>query len=145
MTRLTSARCTVAATPELAASLGDLLAWTDAPWIGWGERYAGVPAARWLAQHGGGVEPVLLSDRLTTQIAAVRAGLGVALVPSPSLAYYGLVPVAFAEPLREAAGASPVDDLFLVSHSALRDVPRVRVVWDGLVEIFRRLDAPAPA
>lgn len=141
MTRLTSARWIAAATPEVAASLGALASWNDAPWIGWGERYAGLPTARWLAEHAAGVEPVLLSDRLTTQIAAVRAGLGIALLPSPSLPYYGLVPVALAEPLAAAAAAWPVDDLFLVTHNALRDVPRVRVVWDGLVELFRRLDA----
>jgi hypothetical protein len=64
-----------------------------------------------------------------------------ALLPSPSLQYYGLVPIAFADPLAAAAAAWPVDDLFLVTHSALRDVPRVRVVWDGLVELFRRIDA----
>lgn len=29
---------------------------------------------------------------------------------------------------------SPTDSLYLVSHRALRDVPRVRVVWELLLE-----------
>jgi hypothetical protein len=43
------------------------------------------------------------------------------------------VPVTIGRALRAAAAAWPVDELFLVTHRALRDVPRVRVVWDALV------------
>lgn len=137
ITRVATARWLVAAAPELAARLGALRSWSDAPWIGWGERLAGAPAARWLAEHAQGVEPVLRSDRLTTQIAAMIAGLGVALVPAPSLAHYGLVPITLDESLRASASSWPVDELFLVTHKSLRDVPRVRVVWDALVEALR--------
>lgn len=143
MTRVATARWIAVASPELARRLGVLRAWGDAPWIGWSERHANVPAARWLAEHGREVEPVLTSDSLTTQIAAVRAGLGVALVPSPSVSHYGLVAVALDEPLNAGAAAWPADDLFLVTHGALRDVPRVHVVWEALVESFRRLDPAA--
>jgi len=61
------------------------------------------------------------------------AGAGVALVPEPSLEFYGLVPVKIGAPLREAAAAWPRADLHLVTHRALRNVPRVRVVWDLLL------------
>jgi hypothetical protein len=44
------------------------------------------------------------------------------------------VPVKLAASLRAAAASWPADDLFLVMHRALRDVPRVRVVWDLLLE-----------
>ncbi len=145
VTRVANARWLAAASPELAARLGTLRAWADAPWIGWGERLANVPAARWLAEHASGVVPVLRSDRLTTQIASVSAGVGVALVPAPSLAHYGLVAVELDAALRGAAASWPVDELFLVTHTALRDVPRVRVVWEALAEILRRLDADAPS
>jgi DNA-binding transcriptional LysR family regulator len=37
---------------------------------------------------------------------------------------------------RDAAREWPSDDLFLVTHRALRQVPRVRVVWDLLVASF---------
>jgi len=54
-------------------------------------------------------------------------------VPEPSVEHYGLVPVKIAASLRQAADAWPSDELFLVTHRALRNVPRVRVVWDLLV------------
>ena len=66
------------------------------------------------------------------QLAVVAAGVGVALVPVPSVAHFGLVPVKIGAALRPAAEEWPVDELFLVTHRALRDVPRVRVVWDLL-------------
>jgi DNA-binding transcriptional LysR family regulator len=68
------------------------------------------------------------------QLAAVTAGVGIALVPAPSVAHYGLVPVKIAAALRPDAAECPIDELFLVTHRALRNVPRVRVVWDLLVE-----------
>ena len=72
MTRVATARWIAVASPDLAQRLGVLRAWNDAPWIGWGERHASVPAARWLAEHAREVEPVLQSDSLTTQITQSR-------------------------------------------------------------------------
>jgi hypothetical protein len=60
------------------------------PWIGW-HRLQHVPAARWMARRG--VEPIVRSDSLASQIAAARAGMGLALIPAPSIASYGLVEV----------------------------------------------------
>jgi DNA-binding transcriptional LysR family regulator len=130
VTRLATMTWVVAAIPALAHEVGTLKRWTDVPWIGWGERRAQLGPARWHAAHVASAHAVR-SDSLTVQIAAVTAGLGVALVPAPSVSHYGLVPIKLAPKLR--AAALPVDDLFLVTHRALRDVPRVRVVWDGLV------------
>ena len=56
-----------------------------------------------------------------------------ALVPEPSVEHYRLTPVKLAPALREAAEEWPTDELFLVTHRALRDVPRVRAVWDLLL------------
>jgi DNA-binding transcriptional LysR family regulator len=67
------------------------------------------------------------------QLAPVRKGAGVALVPDQSVEHYGLVPLKISSALRESAAAWPSDELFLVTHRALRQVPRVRVVWDLLV------------
>jgi DNA-binding transcriptional LysR family regulator len=134
VTRLRAVRWVLVAAPELARALGPLRAWTDAPWIGWGERLAHVPPARWLASHALGVEPIVRSDSLLVQMAVVAAGVGVALLPEPSLEHYELEPVKLGAALREGAKTWPSDELFLVTHRALRDVPRVRVVWDMLVE-----------
>lgn len=133
VTRLRTVRWVLAAAPEVARAVGTLRAWTEAPWVAWGERLSGIAPARWLARHAGGVEPVVRSDSLLLQLALVRKGVGVALVPEPSVEPYGLVPVKPGPGLRGAAGEWPRDELFLVTHRALRRVPRVRVVWELLV------------
>jgi DNA-binding transcriptional LysR family regulator len=134
ITRLREVRWVLVAAPALARSLGALRAWGDAPWISWGEARSGLAPARWLARHARGVEPRLRSDSLRLHIALAASGAGVALVPEPSAAHYGLVPVRLGPRLGEDAVAWPVDELFLVTHRALRKVPRVAVVWDLLVE-----------
>lgn len=128
-----------AGAPALVHTLGSLARWEDAPWIGWGERYASLPAAQWLARHAPTVEPIVRSDSLGTQLAAVRAGLGIALVPRGNIAHYGLAPVTFADALRPDTTTWPTDELYLVTHEALRDVPRIRVVWDALLEALAAL------
>jgi DNA-binding transcriptional LysR family regulator len=142
VTRLLSLRWIVAASAETARALGNLRAWTDAPWIGWSERLSHIGPARWLQTHARGVDPVLRSDSLRVQLSALSNGLGVGLVPEPSLEHFGLVPVKLSAGLRESAAQWPVDELFLVTHRALRDVPRVRVVWELLV---RKLGERSPS
>lgn len=72
------------------------------------------------------------SDNLLLQLALVKLGVGVALVPEPSLGHYGLVAVKVSAALGDAC-RWPTDELFLITHRALRRVPRVEVVWDLLV------------
>jgi DNA-binding transcriptional LysR family regulator len=127
-------RWVAVATAAVVRSLGTVRAWTDAPWIAWGERLSGIPPARWLATHAGAVEPVVRSDSLALQLALAVQGVGALLAPEPSAQHYGLVPLRLGKPLRAAAADWPSDDLHLVTHRALRQVPRVRVVWDLLVE-----------
>jgi DNA-binding transcriptional LysR family regulator len=135
VTRVATVQWVAAAAPPLARKLGPLKRWTDAAWIGFGERLAHLGAVRWHAEHVGG-DYVVRSDSLAVQLAAAAEGLGVALVPEPSVAHYGLVAIDVAPRLRRDASAWPVNDLFLVTHRALRDVPRVRVVWDALIARF---------
>jgi DNA-binding transcriptional LysR family regulator len=136
VTRLTTARWVLVATPKVARRLGTLRAWSDAPWVGWGERFSKVAPARWLAKHAKDVDPVVRSDSLRVQLSLVAADVGVALIPEPSVAHYGFEPIKLAPALRPHAAEWPIDELFLVTHRALRDVPRVRVVWDLLLERF---------
>lgn len=138
VTRLATARWTLVAAPKLARSLGTLRAWTDAPWVGFGERLSSIAPARWFAKHLRGVEPLVRSDSLSVQLAVVARGVGVALIPEPSIEHYGLAPVKLGTALRAAAAEWPEDELFLVTHRALREVPRVRVVWDLLRQRLAR-------
>jgi DNA-binding transcriptional LysR family regulator len=137
MTKLMTFHWVLAAAPRVAKTLGTLRAWVDAPWIGWGPKYSRIAPARWFDAHVKGVEPVVRSDSLNVQVATVASGVGVGLVPEPSIAAYGLARVKVAPSLREAASEWPADDFFLVTHRALKDVPRVRVVWDCLVKNFK--------
>jgi DNA-binding transcriptional LysR family regulator len=137
MTKLMTFRWVLAAAPQVARTLGALRAWSDAPWIGWGPRYSRIAPARWFEAHVKGVEPVVRSDSLNVQVATVASGVGVGLLPEPSIAAYDLAPVKVSTSLREAAAEWPADDFFLVTHRALKDVPRVRVVWDCLVKNFK--------
>jgi DNA-binding transcriptional LysR family regulator len=134
VTRLLPAPWVRAASPALVASVGRLRKWSDVPWISWTESHAHAPQPRWLAEHAREIEPVLRTDSFAVQVAAAAAGLGVVLVPEPSAAHHGLERVKLAPALKQAAADWPVSDLFLVAHRALREVPRVRVVWDLLVE-----------
>jgi DNA-binding transcriptional LysR family regulator len=134
VTKVVSLRWVAAASAELAAELGALRAWADAPWVTWGDALSQLPPARWLKEYGKGVDPVLRSDSLKVQLSALSRGVGIGLVPEPSLGHYGLVPVRLAAPLRESAADWPADELFLVTHRALRDVPRVRAVWELLTQ-----------
>ncbi len=123
----------LAATPKLTKALGTLRSWRDIPWVTFGDRFAHVPAARWVRDHAE-VDPVVRSDSLRFQIAVVCTGLGAALMPVKNLEHYGLVPVKVAPKLRRSMTPWPQDDLFLLTHRALRKVPRVSAVWDFLVE-----------
>ncbi|MEO0606447.1 MAG: LysR family transcriptional regulator, partial [Myxococcota bacterium] len=119
------------ASPDLAARFSPMDDLTAVPWINWGPRFARMPVSQWIERYGG--EPVLRTDSLTTQIAAAREGLGVALVPSPSVEHYGLVPLPFADPDGEACRKCPSSELYLVTHRTLRTVPRVKVVWEAVL------------
>jgi DNA-binding transcriptional LysR family regulator len=139
VTRLTSIRWVVVASATLAGELGALRAWSAAPWVGWGERMSRKEPALWLKKHAKDADPVVRSDSLLVQIAAVAAGVGVTLIPEPSAQHYGLMPVKLAPALRADAEQWPTSELFMVTHRALRDVPRVRVVWELLLEHTARV------
>ncbi|MBL4633971.1 MAG: hypothetical protein JKY56_08865, partial [Kofleriaceae bacterium] len=123
----------LAATPELAKVLGTLRSWSAVPWVTFGDRFAHFPAARWVREHAE-ADPVVRSDSIRFQIAVVCTGLGAALMPSKSAVHYGLVPLRIGPKLLRTMTPWPQDELFLVTHRALRKVPRVSAVWDFLVE-----------
>lgn len=132
--KLADARWIPVATPALAKRLGTVKDFRAAPWVGWGDRLsAQLPAGRWLGMHVGSDATFVRSDSMRVQLAAITAGVGVGLVPAPGVSFFGLVPITIAKRLASAVDELPVDQLFLVTHRALRDVPRVRVVWDLLL------------
>lgn len=128
----------------LAQELGTLRRWDDARWITWDDDLAHIPSARWVAKHAGGRPPVLKTSSIGSILAAVKSGLGVALLDEYSPAVQsGIVPVRYARELAPSAAEWPVDDLWLVGHAALRDTPRIAAVWAFLEECFEAA-RPAP-
>jgi hypothetical protein len=78
-------------------------------------------------------------------VRAAEAGVGVVLAPLPFAHLCGLVPVKVSRALAESLATLPPDDLWLVGHRALRDVPRIAVTWAFLERAFAELDAAARA
>ncbi|HEU0029207.1 MAG TPA: LysR family transcriptional regulator [Kofleriaceae bacterium] len=137
-TKLATAPWVVAASKKRAAQLGKLAAWSDAPWITWDRDLASFHATRWVAAHVAASAIVLRTSDFPAQLAATSAGLGVMLAPLPYIERVGLAPVAHSAALASSAAGWPTDDLWLVGHRALRDVPRVAAVWAFLVEELRQ-------
>ena len=111
--------------------------WNDVDWIAWGEDLAAIPPARWLAKHAPRTEPVLRTSHMAAQVAAVEAGLGVALLPLAYARVSAVAPLGHATSLDASVKELPLNETWLVGHRALRGVPRVAAVWDFLVEEFR--------
>jgi DNA-binding transcriptional LysR family regulator len=131
-------------TPMVAAARAGKLApvkrWDDVAWIAWGDDLASIPPARWLTKHAPRVEPVLRTSHIATQVAAVEAGLGVALLPASYARVSGVAPLRYGKALEPSAAELPLNETWLVGHRALRGVPRIAAVWDFLVDEFQRSD-----
>jgi len=129
--RLRAMRPVVAAAPGLLAGRRPLAAWGDLPWIGWDASMASQPLARFLAAHG--LVPRVRSNSAAVHLAAARAGLGLVVYPDALVRLWGLAEVPLAPALRAELGAVPAEELWLVTHRALRRIPRVDVVWRWVV------------
>ena len=97
---------------------------------------SGSPAEHTWLERELGVEPRLTTNSFHAQYEAVRAGLGVAILPelltaaSPDLCTM-TAPVAPTPPI----------DVYLAAPRGLRGVPRIAAVWEMLVEAFAELGA----
>jgi DNA-binding transcriptional LysR family regulator len=133
--KLVTARAVPLASTAYARRLGKLRRLEDARWIVWDRDLAHLPDAVWLAKHAPAVVPVLRTSHFASQLAAARAGLGVAITAEP-FARGGLVEVEHARSLDDAWADLPSGTMWLVGHRALRHVPRVAAVWSFILEEF---------
>jgi DNA-binding transcriptional LysR family regulator len=100
----------------------------NADLIGWDEEFASLQMAAWLREACAGKPLALATTSLAAQIAAVRSGIGVAVLPCF---------VGDAEPtLQRIVEPDEVfsQDLWLTFDPALGRVPRVRAVADWVAE-----------
>lgn len=95
--------------------------------ITWDEAHAHLPAAQWLAQHAPEAPVALAVSTLRGQIAAARAGLGLAVLPDFLVADPDLVRVLAPEAVFS-------DGIWLVLHADLAASARVRAVADFLAD-----------
>jgi DNA-binding transcriptional LysR family regulator len=95
--------------------------------ITWDESHAHLPAAAWLAQAHPGCTVALATTSLPTQIAAVRAGLGLAVIPDFLAVHDDFVRVLPPEELFS-------NELWLVTHADLVASARVRAVSEFLAD-----------
>ena len=97
-----------------------------ADWIAFDDGLAHLPEAQWLLREVAPSDIVLRTNGLRSQIEAVRAGLGLAVLPCL---------IADPEPGLRRIGDGPVlsRELWLLIHPELRDTQRIRAVTDWLV------------
>jgi DNA-binding transcriptional LysR family regulator len=100
------------------------------PWVSTRLPVGGNAEDAWL-RGGLGVTPRLTSNSHQAQLEAVRAGLGVAVLPTALLQWDASLRVL---PLPDASPLPPLPalDVFLVTRRTARQVPRVRAVWEAL-------------
>lgn len=102
---------------------------TDA-FITWGEMQSHLPAAQWVERILRGRKPALTTTSLATQVAAARAGLGLALLPHLVADNAGLVCL---------DSDSGVDQpIYLVIQTDLARSRRVRALADFLTDLVVR-------
>lgn len=138
-TRLATHPWCVVASPAHAARLNESgrLREPDATrWVTWGEELAHLPDARWLAAHVSRERIVLETSSMTAQLEAVRAGLGAMVVTQPYTKLPGLTAVRCSAAIEKTLAALPDATLWLVGHRALREVPRIAVVWEWIKRRF---------
>jgi DNA-binding transcriptional LysR family regulator len=99
--------------------------------ITWVDGHAFMPAAAWLKREHPGCKVVLVTSSLPSQIAAVWAGLGLAVIPDFLAVKYDLSPVIPSELMFS-------NKVWLVTHTDLVASARVRAVGDFLAERVTR-------
>lgn len=124
------------ASPTQAESLGTLRRAAAATWVTWGLGLLHLPDARWVDARVPEAQVWLRSNGMTGLIEAVRAGLGVVLLPRPYRRLPGLVEVPCAPALKRELAELPTGQLWLVGHRAHRHIPRIAAVWAWLEALF---------
>jgi DNA-binding transcriptional LysR family regulator len=115
---------------EAAGRVRDL---AELRWITWGDELSHLPDARWIAGQVPAERVVLRTGSVEAQLRAIESGLGVGLHPHAFARAARLAPLRLAPALVKRLPPWPSGQVWLVSHRALRQVPRVAVVWEFLL------------
>jgi DNA-binding transcriptional LysR family regulator len=141
--RLVASGWIVTGSPALVAELGRLRCAKAARWVTWGAGLGHLPDSRWVADNVPEDRVVLRSNGMTGLIEAVRAGLGLLVLPAPYARLAGLEVVRCAPALRRTLAELPTTELWIAGHRAHREIPRIAAVWEWLAEVFSEADSGA--
>lgn len=119
-------------TAELAARTdGSRSTLVELPWVGFDDEHQYMPGQRWQAALLGNGRPAVRTNNGVMLANAIRGGNGVGVLPcfigDADPALVRVTPV-----IEDAA-----TDQWMLVHSDLRKVPRVRIVMDALVQLFK--------
>ncbi|WP_116137973.1 LysR family transcriptional regulator [Trinickia diaoshuihuensis] len=106
--------------------------------IAWDRAHAHLPAAVWASDRISDSDIALVTSSLPTQIAAVRAGIGLAIIPDFLATDDDLVRVV---PPSEMFS----NDVWLVVHSDISTSARVRAVSDFLADVIAKASSALSA
>ena len=129
----------VAASPSLAKSLGTLRSLDEGPWIAWDASLQHLPDAQWIARHVSPGAIVLRTSSSGAQLRAAESGAGMLLVSTALAKARRLVEVKLARRLSASLSPPPSTPLWLVTHRALRQTPRIAAAWSFLLDETARL------
>ena len=101
------------------------------PVIGYRGSVARAPGALWLNEHARPEDIVLTADSVSSALNAIRAGLGIAVLPC--FAVHG-----DAKLVRLAPAVVTRGEIFLVIPPDHRETLRVRLVMDAVQALFAR-------
>ncbi len=108
----------------------------DLSWVDWDSSQVELPGSAWLRTFLPNAEPVFRTTSLSARLRFLCAGLGVAVVADT---------LAERHPhLQKLSGLPdlPVLPLWLVGRRARSRIPRIKVVWDFLVDRAQELNRP---
>lgn len=103
----------------------------DWDFIGYDDSLGHIDMQRWLLSQAGGKPLVFLTNDMTSLYQAVKAGMGVTILPH----YLGGDPTL---KRLSAENGPPPREIWLVVHPDLRRAPRIRAVMDFLIDLFER-------
>lgn len=105
----------------------------SAAFVGFEESHPDLPEVAWLRQVAGSQPVAFRSNYRMAQVEAVRAGLGIGVLPHYVAKGLAAVPASVAQ-----APGKMTRELWLLVHRDLKDAPRFRAVIDFLVDRLAR-------
>ncbi|HKP55928.1 MAG TPA: LysR family transcriptional regulator [Polyangiales bacterium] len=137
--KLTEDRDTVLGSSAYVRELGTLKHLADARWLDWGHDLALLPSSQWLRARVPEERIVMRSSSINALLSAAEHGVGLVLLTDAFRRVRPLVQAKLSPQLAAQTGDLTKLELWLVGHRALRDIPRVAVVWDFIIEELARI------